>query len=305
MKANPLLSESRNPQTMALDTLSTLEMVRCFNQQDALVAQAVEQVLEQVAQAVDVAGQALQAKGRIIYLGAGSSGRLGVLDAVECPPTFGVPAGQVTGLIAGGSEAMFQAKEGAEDDPASAQQDLRHIRLNSKDVLIGIAASGYTPYVMGGLEFARKQGCHTVAICCNANAPVAAIAHIAIVPLVGAEVLTGSTRLKAGTAQKMILNMISTGAMVKCGKVWQNLMVDMKASNNKLLDRACRMVCEVCSVSRDVAIATLEQTHYQVKPAILMLLAKLDARSAQIRLAAHKGFLRNALQEDQPGENHA
>ncbi len=296
MNLGVLVSETRNPQTMDLDALSTLEMVTRFNEQDALVAQAVNATLPAVAQAVDAAADALLAGGRIIYMGAGTSGRLGVLDAAECPPTFGVPPDLVVGLIAGGPGALLKAVEGAEDNPQLGVDDLKALELQAHDVVVGLAASGRTPYVIGGLEYARSCGCCTVAVSCNPNSPVAQAADIAISPVVGPEALTGSTRLKSGTAQKLVLNMISTGAMVKFGKVYQNLMVDMKATNVKLVDRACRMVMEATGAAREDAQAVLEQTGYEVKPAILMVLTGLDAAQAQARLAAHRGYLRAALQ---------
>ncbi|WP_029593628.1 N-acetylmuramic acid 6-phosphate etherase [Franconibacter pulveris] len=297
MNLGSLVSESRNPQTMDLDALSTLEMVTRFNEQDARVAQAVKATLPEVAQAVDAAADALRAGGRIIYMGAGTSGRLGVLDASECPPTFGVPHGLVVGLIAGGPGALLKAVEGAEDDPQLGEEDLKALNLTARDLVVGLAASGRTPYVIGGLQYARAAGCKTVAISCNPASPIAREADIAISPVVGPEVLTGSTRLKSGTAQKLVLNMISTGAMVKFGKVYQNLMVDMKATNVKLVDRACRMVMEATGVTREEAQTVLEQTGYEVKPAILMVLTGLDAPAAEARLAAHNGFLRAALQQ--------
>lgn len=297
MNLGSLVSESRNPQTMDLDALSTLEMVTRFNEQDARVAQAVKATLPEVAQAVDAAADALRAGGRIIYMGAGTSGRLGVLDASECPPTFGVPHGLVVGLIAGGPGALLKAVEGAEDDPQLGEEDLKALNLTARDLVVGLAASGRTPYVIGGLQYARAAGCKTVAISCNPASPIAREADIAISPVVGPEALTGSTRLKSGTAQKLVLNMISTGAMVKFGKVYQNLMVDMKATNVKLVDRACRMVMEATGVAREEAQAVLEQTGYEVKPAILMVLTGLDAPAAEARLAAHNGFLRAALQQ--------
>lgn len=297
MNLGSLVSESRNPQTMDLDALSTLEMVTRFNEQDALVAQAVKATLPEVALAVDAAAAALKAGGRIIYMGAGTSGRLGVLDASECPPTFGVPHGLVVGLIAGGPGALLKAVEGAEDNPQLGEDDLNALNLTARDLVVGLAASGRTPYVIGGLQYARAAGCKTVAISCNPASPIAREADIAISPVVGPEALTGSTRLKSGTAQKLVLNMISTGAMVKFGKVYQNLMVDMKATNVKLVDRACRMVMEATGVAREEAQAVLEQTGYEVKPAILMVLTGLDAPAAEARLAAHNGFLRAALQQ--------
>lgn len=228
-------------------------------------------------------------------MGAGTSGRLGVLDASECPPTFGVPHDLVIGLIAGGPGALLKAVEGAEDNPQLGEDDLRDLTLTPQDLVVGLAASGRTPYVIGGLKYARATGCTTVAISCNPGSPIAQAADIAISPVVGPEALTGSTRLKSGTAQKLVLNMISTGAMVKFGKVYQNLMVDMKASNIKLIDRACRMVVEATGVTLEQARSVLEQTGYDVKPAILMVLTGLDVDAARARLDMHQGFLRAAL----------
>jgi len=296
MNLGLLVSETRNSQTMDLDALSTIELVNRFNQQDTLVALAVKETLPEVAKAVDAAATALKAGGRLIYMGAGTSGRLGVLDASECPPTFGVPHGLVVGLIAGGPGALLKAVEGAEDDPLLGEGDLQALDLKPVDLVVGLAASGRTPYVIGGLNYARKVGCTTVAISCNPGSPIAQIADIAISPVVGPEALTGSTRLKSGTAQKLVLNMISTGAMVKFGKVYQNLMVDMKATNVKLVDRACRMVVEATGAARSDAEAILKQTDYDVKPAILMILTGLDAAAAREKLAAHRGFLRAALE---------
>jgi N-acetylmuramic acid 6-phosphate etherase len=296
MNLGALVSESRNPETMDLDALSTLEMVTRFNQQDATVAEAVKATLPQVAQAVDAAAEALLAGGRIVYMGAGTSGRLGILDAAECPPTFGVSHDLVVGLIAGGPGALLKAVEGAEDNPQFGEQDLRGINLEARDLVVGLAASGRTPYVLGGLAYARSCGCTTVAISCNPDSAIARAADIAISPVVGPEALTGSTRLKSGTAQKLVLNMLSTGAMVKFGKVFQNLMVDMKATNAKLVDRACRMLMEATGAPRERAEGLLAQTDYEVKPAILMELAGLDAATARARLAEHRGYLRAALQ---------
>ena len=284
MNLGALVSETRNPQTMDLDALSTLELVHRFNQQDTLVAEAVKATLPQVACAVDAAANALKAGGRIIYMGAGTSGRLGV------------PHGLVVGLIAGGPGALLKAVEGAEDNPQLGEDDLRALNLTAQDLVVGLAASGRTPYVIGGLKYARSVGCTTAAISCNPDSPVAHEADIAISPVVGPEALTGSTRLKSGTAQKLVLNMISTGAMVKFGKVYQNLMVDMQATNVKLVDRACRMVVEATGIAREQAQALLKQTDFDVKPAILMALTGLDAATAREKLAAHQGFLRAALE---------
>lgn len=297
MDLGVLVSETRNPETMDLDNLSTLEMVTKFNQQDATVAEAVRLTLPDVAKAVDAAAASLSAGGRLIYLGAGTSGRLGVLDASECPPTFGVPHGLVVGLIAGGPGALLKAVEGAEDNAQLGVSDLQALELKPQDMVVGIAASGRTPYVIGALRYARQLGCHTAAVSCNPASPIAHEAEIAISPVVGPEALTGSTRLKSGTAQKLVLNMISTGAMVRIGKVYQNLMVDMQATNIKLVDRACRMVCQATGCSAEEAETALKQTQYEVKTAILMVLSGLAADQAKSLLTRHKGFLRAALQD--------
>ncbi len=295
MNLGALVSETRNPATMGLDEMSTLDMVRCFNLEDRKVPEAIEKVLPAIAQAVDLAAAALKAGGRLIYLGAGTSGRLGVLDASECPPTFGVPHGVVVGLIAGGPGALLKAVEGAEDDAALGEADLRALNLTAVDMVVGLAASGRTPYVIGALRYARGLGCPTAAISCNPDSPIAHEAQVAISPVVGPEALTGSTRLKSGTAQKLVLNMLSTGAMVKLGKVYQNLMVDVKATNFKLVDRACRIVVEATGAERAQAEAALAQTGFEVKPAILMILAGVSADEAQQRLQRHDGYLRAAL----------
>ena len=231
-------------------------------------------------------------------MGAGTSGRLGVLDASECPPTFGVAHGVIVGLIAGGPGALLKAVEGAEDNEQLGISDLQALNLTVNDMVVGIAASGRTPYVIGALRYARQFGCRTAAISCNPGSPIAHEAEIAISPVVGPEALTGSTRLKSGTAQKLVLNMLSTGAMVKIGKVYQNLMVDMQATNIKLVDRARRMVCEATGCDAEQAETALLQVHYEVKTAILMILADLPAEQAKQRLTQHKGFLRAALSNE-------
>jgi N-acetylmuramic acid 6-phosphate etherase len=295
MNLGSLVSESRNPATMNLDEMTTLEMVATFNHEDSKVPEAIRAVLPEVAQAVDMAAASFKAGGRLIYLGAGTSGRLGVLDASECPPTFGVPHGLVVGLIAGGPGALLKAVEGAEDSEEMGVTDLKNLQITPADTVVGLAASGRTPYVIGALRYARELGCATVAISCNPDSPIAHEAQVAISPVVGPEALTGSTRLKSGTAQKLVLNMISTGAMVKNGKVYQNLMVDVKATNVKLVDRACRIVVEATGAARADAEAALSQTDFEVKPAILMILANISAQEAIQRLTAHHGFLRAAL----------
>ncbi|MFZ4834176.1 N-acetylmuramic acid 6-phosphate etherase [Rouxiella sp. Mn2063] len=295
MNLGALVSETRNPATYGLDEMSSLEMVTCFNNEDSKVPLAIRDVLPQVAQAVELAAASFKASGRLVYLGAGTSGRLGVLDASECPPTFGVSHNMVVGLIAGGPGALLKAVEGAEDNEALGAEDLKNINLTAADTVVGLAASGRTPYVIGALRYARGLGCATVAISCNPDSPIAREAQVAISPLVGPEALTGSTRLKSGTAQKLILNMISTGAMVRFGKVYQNLMVDVKATNEKLVDRACRIVVEATGATRDDAENALQQTGFEVKPAILMILADIPADQAQQRLDKHHGYLRAAL----------
>ncbi|CNK94236.1 N-acetylmuramic acid 6-phosphate etherase [Yersinia pseudotuberculosis] len=295
MSLGALISESRNPATMELDKLSTLAMLTCINDEDRKVPDAIRLVLPAVAQAVDLAADALKQGGRLIYLGAGTSGRLGVLDASECPPTFGVPHGMVIGLIAGGPRALLKAVEGAEDDIALGMRDLQDLQLTTTDMVVGLAASGRTPYVIGALRYARELGCPTAAISCNPDSPIAQEAQVAISPVVGPEALTGSTRMKSGTAQKLVLNMLSTGAMVKLGKVYQNLMVDVKATNVKLVDRACRIVVEATGVSRAEAEHALRQTDFEVKPAILMLLKGVSAEQARQDLRQHHGYLRAAL----------
>lgn len=295
MNLGALISESRNPATMELDKLSTLEMLACINDEDRKVPEAIRLVIPAIAQAVDLAAAALKQGGRLIYLGAGTSGRLGVLDASECPPTFGVPHGMVIGLIAGGPGALLKAVEGAEDDMSLGERDLQALKLTSTDMVVGLAASGRTPYVIGALRYARQLGCPTAAISCNPDSPIAQEAQVAISPVVGPEALTGSTRMKSGTAQKLVLNMLSTGAMVKLGKVYQNLMVDVKATNVKLVDRACRIVVEATGASRTEAENALSQTEFEVKPAILMILKGVTAEQARQSLQQHNGYLRAAL----------
>ncbi len=297
MNLGALVSETRNTATTDLDQMSTLEMVTCFNDQDSQVPLAIKSVLPEIAEAVELAAKSLMANGRLIYLGAGTSGRLGVLDASECPPTFGVPHGMVIGLIAGGPGALLKAVEGAEDNANLGAEDLKSLNVTAADTVVGLAASGRTPYVIGALHYARSVGCATVAISCNPDSPIEHEAQVAISPVVGPEALTGSTRLKSGTAQKLVLNMISTGAMVKIGKVYQNLMVDVKATNVKLIDRACRIVIEATGAERAEAESALQQTAFEVKPAILMILAQISAEQAIERLGRHQGFLRAALAE--------
>ncbi|EJL6718254.1 N-acetylmuramic acid 6-phosphate etherase [Vibrio alginolyticus] len=292
-----LVSEGRNPDTMDIDLLPSLDIVQRINQQDKLVPLAVEKVLPEIAEAVDKITEAFKVGGRLFYIGAGTSGRLGVLDASECPPTFGTDPEMVVGIIAGGKEAMFRAKEGAEDDPALGEQDLKENTLTQRDVVVGIAASGRTPYVIGGLEYANELGATTVALSCNPDSPIADITDIAISPVVGPEALTGSTRLKSGTAQKLVLNMLTTASMIRLGKSYQNLMVDVKATNAKLVARAARIVMQATDCTNQEAKTALKETDYDAKLAILMILTGLDRESATEQLNAKQGYLRKVVIE--------
>lgn len=290
-----LVSEGRNPETMDIDLLPSFDIVQRLNQQDKLVPIAVEKVLPEIAQAVDKITEAFKVGGRLFYIGAGTSGRLGVLDASECPPTFGTDPEMVVGIIAGGKEAMFRAKEGAEDDPELGEQDLKENTLTHRDVVVGIAASGRTPYVIGGLEYANELGATTVALSCNPDSPIADIADIAISPVVGPEALTGSTRLKSGTAQKLVLNMLTTASMIRLGKSYQNLMVDVKATNAKLVARAARIVMQATDCTNQEAKTALKETDYDAKLAILMILTGLDKESATEQLKDKQGYLRKVV----------
>ncbi|KGQ27964.1 N-acetylmuramic acid-6-phosphate etherase [Gallibacterium anatis] len=292
-----LTSEQRNSASLNLDQLSALEIVQLMNQEDQKVALAVNDQLAQIAQAVEVIVSAFQQGGRLIYQGAGTSGRLGVLDASECPPTFGVPFGQVIGLIAGGDTAIRKAVENAEDNREAGKADLMQIQLSDKDVVVGLAVSGRTPYVLGGLAYAKSLGAKTIAISCNAHSEMAEIADIAITPIVGAEVLTGSSRLKAGTAQKMVLNMLSTASMVLMGKCYQNLMVDVQATNEKLRHRAVNIVMQATECDRDTAKHYLSLADNQAKLAIMMILGNLDKAQASALLTQSQGRLGQAVQK--------
>ena len=291
-----LVTETRNPNTMDLDQMTPLELVSVMNQEDLNVVAGVKEVLPQVAQAVEWAVSSLEAGGRIVYFGAGTSGRLGVLDAVECPPTFGVSPDVVVGLIAGGEKAFVCAVEGAEDSLELCEEEFKKIGLNKNDIAIGIAASGRTPYVIGGLRYARSLGCKTVAIACNKGSEVGKEAELAIEPSCGPEVLTGSTRLKSGTAQKMILNMISTGSMVGVGKAYQNLMVDVQQTNKKLVVRAQNITMAATGCTREEAAQALEQADGNAKLAIVMLLTQMPVDEAKAKLEAAHGHVRGALQ---------
>ena len=291
-----LITEQRNPNSMHVDSLSALEIVQLMNDEDKQVPLAIEKCLPQIAQAVECIVAAFQQDGRLVYIGAGTSGRLGVLDASECPPTFGVSPEMVKGIIAGGERALRHPIEGAEDSKAQAVVDLQTIHFSSKDVLVGIAASGRTPYVIGALEYAKSLGSVTVSIASNPNSAMANIVDIAIDTVVGPEVLTGSSRLKSGTAQKLVLNMLTTASMILMGKCYQNLMVDVQASNEKLKARAIRIVMQATDCDKALAEETLKQADQNAKLAIMMILSGLDRAQAEALLEKHQGKLQLALE---------
>ena len=290
-----LITEQRNPNSMNVDSLSALEIVQLMNDEDKQVPLAIEKCLPQIAQAVERIVAAFQKGGQLVYIGAGTSGRLGVLDASECPPTFGVSPEMVKGIIAGGERALRHPIEGAEDSKAQSVIDLQTIQFSSKDVLVGIAASGRTPYVIGALEYAKSLGSVTVSIASNPNSAMANIVDIAIDTVVGPEVLTGSSRLKSGTAQKLVLNMLTTASMILMGKCYQNLMVDVQASNEKLKARAIRIVMQATDCDKALAEETLKQADQNAKLAIMMILSGLDRSQAEALLEKHQGKLQLTL----------
>lgn len=291
-----IATEQRNPNTMNIDTLSTLDMVKLINQEDHRVADAVGEVTDKIAQAVDVIAEKLAAGGRLIYCGAGTSGRLGILDAVECPPTYSTDPETVQALMAGGYGAIFKAVEGAEDSKELGVQDMQNIHFSQKDVLVGIAASGRTPYVRGCMEYAKQLGAPTVAVTCCPGSELDQFADIGIAPAPGPEVVTGSTRMKSGTAQKMVLNMLSTGAMIKLGKVYGNLMVDVKPSNEKLIRRCVTIVCSAAECTEAEATKALEDCDYRPKVAIVMVLRGVNADTACAMLQKAEGRIAKVLE---------
>lgn len=291
-----LTTESRNPRTLDLDDLSALEIVKLINSEDEKVALAVRDVSEPIALAIDVIADRLSKGGRLIYTGAGTSGRLGVLDAVECPPTFNTEPDMVQGLIAGGPDGLLRAVEGAEDSIEMGRQDLHALKLCELDVVVGIAASGRTPYVIGSLDYARETGAYAIGFSCNQGAELIKHADLSIIPVVGPEVLSGSTRLKAGTATKMVLNMLTTGAMVRIGKTFSNLMVDVQATNTKLLERAIRIITEVTACDTSAAKALLERCDGEVKTAIVCYENAVSPNEARAQLESVNGHLRHALE---------
>ena len=296
LKLDKLTTESRNLNTSNIDKVSTLEMVKIINNEDKKVAEAVEKEIPKIAQAIDYVVERIKKGGRLIYIGAGTSGRLGILDASECPPTYGVSEELIQGIIAGGHEAIFRAKEGAEDSKELAIEDLKLKKLSSNDIVVGIAASGRTPYVVGGLEYGNQIGALTISITCNSDSEVSKTSQISIAPIVGAEVITGSTRLKSGTAQKLVLNMLSTGSMIKLGKVYGNLMVDVKATNKKLIERAKKIVCEATGIEKNLAEDILLKTDYDVKLSIFMILSGLSLNDAREKLLENDGYIAKALE---------
>ena len=292
------LTEQRNPASMELDQLSSMALVTLMNQEDAQVIHAVHAALPQIAQAVDQIAAALDAGGRWFVMGAGTSGRLALLDAVELLPTFGLSQDVVIPLLAGGEGAFVRSVENAEDRSELGAADLERRQLTAQDVVLGVAASGRTPYVLGGLAYARSVGAATIALACNPDSPMAAAADLAITVVTGPEVLTGSTRLKAGTAQKLVLNMLSTATMVKLGKTYSNLMVDVQPTNEKLRQRATRIVAEITELPTADAQALLEQADWEVKTATVMGLAQVDASEARRRLTVRRGRVRAAVMND-------
>jgi len=289
------LTEERNPLTTEIDTLSTMDMLTLINAEDQKVALAVRNELPNIARAVDAIAARMQRGGRLIYIGAGTSGRLGVLDASECPPTFGIRPELVMGLIAGGPSALTGAIEGAEDDRLGGAAEIAELHITERDCVVGIAASGRTPYAIGGLEEAKRHGAFTISITCNRPSPLEELAEIGIAPIVGPEVVSGSTRLKAGTAQKMALNMISTGVMIRLGKTYSNLMVDVQPTNSKLRQRARRIVAEATGLNLEKAAEVLQASEGGVKTAIVAVLADVSPDVARERLRASGGYVRKAI----------
>lgn len=294
-----LTTERRNNDTFDLDQMTVAEALGKMNREDHKVAEAVKKQLPAIQPVIEAAVAAFEKGGRLIYIGAGTSGRLGVLDAAECVPTFGVDPGLVIGLIAGGQEAMTVAVEGAEDDPDLGKTDLQKLALTAKDLVIGIAASGRTPYVIGGLDYATQIGATTASIACNPEAEISQHATFPVEVDCGPEFLTGSTRLKAGSAQKMILNMISTIAMIGIGKVYNNLMVDVRPTNEKLVERSKRIIMEATDADYDTAAIYFEEADKNVKLAIVMLLTGAPKAEAKRRLQAAKGFVRKATENEE------
>lgn len=290
-------TEKINDNSKNIDKLSTIDMLKVINEEDKTVAIAVEKVLPNIALIVDETYKRIKNGGRLIYIGAGTSGRLGVLDASECPPTYGVDFELVQGIMAGGQSAIFKAKEGAEDSKELAVDDLKDINLNENDIVIGLAASGRTPYVIGGLEYANEIGAGTGSICCVQNAEISKVAKLPVEVIVGAEVVTGSTRMKSGTAQKLILNMISTGTMIKLGKVYGNLMIDVRPTNEKLVERSKNIIINCTGVSREIATEIFEKSGRDVRVAIFMALTNLNREESIKLLEENENNISKALEK--------
>ena len=291
-----LTTEQNNPESVAIDQMDPIQIAMLMNREDLKVVAAVERVLPEIARAIEKVTERVQAGGRLIYIGAGTSGRLGVLDASECPPTFNTPPALVVGLIAGGHRALTNAIEGAEDNRQAGEEDLRGVELDAKDVVCGIATSGRTPYVLGGLAYARSLGAATLGVTCNEVSELTEVSDVLIAPVVGPEILSGSTRLKAGTATKMVLNMISTGTMIRIGKTYGNWMVDLRATNVKLKDRSIRIVSGITGLDRQRAESLLARCDGEVKTAIVSQALGVEKIEAQERLKAAAGRLRKAIQ---------
>lgn len=291
-----LTTEQNNPESVAIDQMDPIQIAMLMNREDLNVVAAVERVLPDIARAIETVTERVQAGGRLIYIGAGTSGRLGVLDASECPPTFNTPPALVVGLIAGGHRALTNAIEGAEDNRHAGEEDLRGVELNAQDVVCGIATSGRTPYVLGGLAYAQSLGAATLGVTCNEVSELSEVSDVLIAPVVGPEILSGSTRLKAGTATKMVLNMISTGTMIRIGKTYGNWMVDLRATNVKLKDRSIRIVSGITGLDRQRAESLLARCDGEVKTAIVSQALGIDRTEAQQRLKAAGGRLRAAIQ---------
>lgn len=295
MNLEGLTTEARNEATKKIDQVSTLEMVTLINQEDQKVAQAIEKVLPQIAAAIDAAAERFKKGGRLIYCGAGTSGRLGALDAIELTPTYSVSPERAFGILAGGEKAMYQAIEGAEDSKELAIEDLTQHQLTARDIVIAIAASGRTPYAVSAIEYGKKVGALTISVTCNNQSPMNQLAEIGIAPIVGPEVITGSTRMKAGSAQKMVLNMFSTGIMVKVGNIYQNLMVNVQPTNEKLMQRATNIIKEAAEIEESQAKEYLEAAQLEVAPAIVMAKAHVDFQKAKQLLAEHDGRISEVL----------
>ena len=291
-----LTTEQNNPESVAIDQMDPIQIAMLMNREDLKVVAAVERVLPEIARAIETVTERVQAGGRLIYIGAGTSGRLGVLDASECPPTFNTPPALVVGLIAGGHRALTNAIEGAEDNRQAGEEDLRGVEVDAKDVVCGIATSGRTPYVLGGLAYARSLGAATLGVTCNEVSELTEVSDVLIAPVVGPEILSGSTRLKAGTATKMVLNMISTGTMIRIGKTYGNWMVDLRATNVKLKDRSIRIVSGITGLDRQRAESLLARCDGEVKTAIVSQALGVEKIEAQERLKAAAGRLRKAIQ---------